>query len=99
MWGASLVDSNPQAGVLPHQRACGASIVQVNVREHQVCDVGEAQPIAIQSELECLVAGRWSRVNERDVARRADDGRGDGVRPPLEVQVDVGNTGGNRNGV
>ena len=58
------VDAQP--GVLAHEAAGGARMVEVDVREQQVADVGELEPALGQSRLQGRNAGRRPAVVERE---------------------------------
>ena len=59
---ADLGDVHLQAGVLAHEHARGAGVVEVDVREQQVADVGELEAALGEPCLQLGHAGRGAAV-------------------------------------
>ena len=66
---ADLGDVHAQPGVLADERAGGAGVVEVDVREQQVADVGELEA-ALGERLPSAPGGRWSGRSRGARARR-----------------------------
>ena len=63
---ADLGDVDAQPGVFAHERPGGAGVVEVDVREQQVADVGELEPALGEGRLQGRDAGRGPAVVERE---------------------------------
>ena len=90
---AALVDEHPDARVPAHDRAGGARVVEMNVREEHVRHVGEAQSLRLQAELERLQATRGTGVDERERAAAVHHAGRNGVRTAEKAEINPRETG------
>ena len=63
---ADLGDVHLEAWVLAHEHSSGTGVVEVDVREQQVPDVGELEPLLREAGLQLGDAGRGAAVLERE---------------------------------
>ena len=77
-----------EAGVLAHERARGARVVEVDVREQQVADVGQGETVRGQPVLQPRDADRRPAVEERRTVVRLEDVGADDLLGRLVVEVD-----------
>ena len=80
-----LGDVHLQAGVLADERACGAGVVEVDVREEQVPQIGQLETARCEPGLQMLDAGRGATVEERGPVVGLEQVAADD-RPALEVE-------------
>src|SRR5919201_5002625 len=72
MWGADLRDVHLQPRVLAHEHAGRARVVEVDVREQQVAQVGELEAALPQAFFQPRHAGGGAAVEERRPIRRLE---------------------------
>ena len=70
---ADLGDVHLQPRALAHERARGSRVVEVDVREEQVADVGEVEAALGESGLQVRDAGRRAAVEERGPVDRVEE--------------------------
>ena len=81
---ADLGDVHLQARVLAHEHARGAGVVEVDVREQQVADVGELEAALGEACLQLGHAGRRAAVLQREAVLGLEQVRAD---HPLVAEV------------
>ncbi|MEA2425816.1 MAG: hypothetical protein QOH13_2226, partial [Thermoleophilaceae bacterium] len=86
---ADLGDPDCQAGVAAHDRAGGAGVIEMDVREEQVADVLEAQAVLRESRLERRQRRGRPAIEQRKSVVGVDDVHADRVRPSAEVQIQM----------
>ena len=74
MGRADLGDPDAEAGMLAHDRAGGAGVVEVDVREQEVADVGQLEPALGEPVLAAAAASSPGR-SRRAPARPAVSSR------------------------
>ena len=74
--------------MLAHERARGARVVEVDVREQQVADVGQRETVRGQPVLQPRDADRRPAVEERRTVVRLEDVDADDLLGRLVVEVD-----------
>ena len=84
---ADLGDVNLEPRVLAHEHARGARVVEVDVREEQVPDVGEVEPALGEAGLQVRDGGGRAAVEERRAVLRLEQVAADDARR-LVVEVD-----------
>ena len=72
--GSDLRDVNLQRRMLADERARRAGVVEMDVREEQMPDVGELEPTLGEPGLQVLDAGRRAAVEERGAVVRSRRG-------------------------
>ena len=85
---ADLGDVHLQRGVLPHERACGAGVVEVDVREKEVADVAQLEPSLGEAGLQGRDARRRAAVVERQPVVGLEGVAPDGAGQALVEKVD-----------
>ena len=85
---ADLRDVHLQRRVLAHERAGGAGVVEVDVREEQMADVAELEVALREPGLQRRNARRRPAVVEREAVVGLDDVAADVAGQPLVEQVD-----------
>ncbi len=90
---AALVHINPQRGIVAHERAGRAGMIQVDVREQQRRDVAHRQPGGRKGRVQGRERARRSRVDDRRAAGSMKERSGHDPGARQEVQVAVGHTG------
>jgi hypothetical protein len=61
-----------EPGSLPDERAGGAGVVEMDVAEEQVVDVGEREPAPREASLQCRDGGGRAAVEEREAVVSLD---------------------------
>ena len=74
--------------MLLHERARGARVVEVDVREQEVVDVLQLEPARGEALLQRGDRRGRAAVVQREALLRLDDVAADGSFDPLEAQVD-----------
>ena len=92
---AALVDEHLDGRVLPHQRAGGARMVEMDVRQEELADIAEADALrasAPPAGCRAMVDGPGSMSATPDGALK--DGRRNDLGMPEKVEIDVVKPGG-----
>jgi hypothetical protein len=84
---SDLGNVNAQPGVFADERAGGTGMVEVDVREKQVADVGEGEPAVGEGRLQRRDAGGRPAVVEREPVVGLEQVAGDDALV-LVVQID-----------
>src|SRR5262249_48667091 len=90
MRGADLGDVHLQARMLAHERPGRAGVVEADVGEKEVPDVGEPEPTLGAPRLQRVEAGRGPTGEERGAVLRLEQVGPDDAGDGLVVEVDRG---------
>jgi hypothetical protein len=93
---ASLVNENLNPRVLPYERTGHPSVVEVDVGQQNLPDIGDGDSLPAKGFFETLVRGRRSGIDERHTRRVVKDCGGYDFGDSEKVQVDVIESGGKR---
>jgi len=85
---ADLGDVDLELGLLPDERAGGAGVVEMDVAEEQVVDVGEREPAPREASLQCRDGGGRAAVEEREAVVGLDQVAADDALGAEVVEVD-----------
>ena len=91
-----LVHADPDVGVLAHEGAGGAGVVEVDVGEENRPHVGRRDALLAERRTQGVEAGRRPGVHEGGPAGVLEDGGGDDPGLAEEVQVGVGDAARDR---
>ena len=69
---AALVDEHGDSGMLPDDGARGAGVIEMNVREKEVRDVGQPETLLLQTGFQRRQAGGGTWVHQRHRASTRD---------------------------
>ncbi len=86
---AALVHEHLDRRVLTHERPGDARVVEMDVGQEQLADVGDADSLAPERGSQGVERGRRPRVDERHPARALQDGGRDDLGISKKVEVDV----------
>ncbi len=86
--GTDLGDVDDQGGVLTHERAGRARVVEMDVREEQVLQVADLRAAGAERVAERREAARRAAVEERQPVVRLDEVRGDSAGVPAVQEVE-----------
>src|SRR6266446_6065838 len=89
-WSSDVCSSDLEAGILAHQRACSAGVVQVDVREKNGVEIAHADATCLQLAMQGLERGARAGVDNGAVAVRLEKRSGDGSPPPHPKIVERG---------
>ena len=81
-------DPDGQVRLLPDERAGGAGVIEVDVREQQVADVGQFDPVLAEAGDESRQCRGRAAVLESEPVRGFEQVHADRVFPAAEPQVD-----------
>src|SRR5262249_1545126 len=90
---ASLVDEYLDVWMTRDDRAGCPRVIEMDVREQQVRDIRQRDPLPAQLFLQTIEAGCRSRIDERDLPRASDDGRRDYMTTSEKMQIEITHTG------
>ena len=93
---ASLVDEYLHRGVLADHRPGCACVIEMDVREQQLPDIGEPDAPAPERRAQRFDRRRGTRIDQRDAARPLQHRCGDDLRLSEKVQIDVVEARGER---
>ena len=88
MRSPDLGDPDRQVGVLPDERPGGAGVVEMDVREQQMADVGQLDPVLVEALDEPRQGRRRTAVLESEPVGRLEQIHAHRVLAAAEVQVD-----------
>src|SRR5688572_19666414 len=88
MRSAALVDQHLDVWVLPDDGPGCAGVVQMDVGQEDVTDVGPPDTIRLQSQLECGKTRCGAGVDDRHPAMALHQPACDDLRPSAKVQID-----------
>src|SRR5690242_6841160 len=85
---ADLGHPHRQARMLPDDRAGGARVVEMDVREEQMAQVGQLEAVRSESGAEGVEGRRRPAVEQRQAVLGVHEVHADRVLEPAEMQVD-----------
>jgi len=80
--------------MLPHERARAPGVIEVDVRQQQLPDVRDRDPLPLQGRTQVLERRGRPGIDQRDVSRCLEDGGGDDLGAAKKVEVDLIKPGG-----
>ncbi len=87
---AILVDMHGEAGIFPDQRAGGAGVVQVDVREKDGVEIAHAEAVRLEILLKSFERGARAGIDNGAMAVRFEKRGGNGVRATGPEIVECG---------
>ena len=86
---ARFVDEHAQPRIVAHERARGARMIEMDVRQQQRRHVGHRDAGAFELASKHGKGARWSGIDQRHAAFAVQHAGGDDARHALKQQIDV----------
>jgi hypothetical protein len=86
--GAAFVDENLDVRMIAHDGSGRASVIEVNVSQEDVSDVGPTDTICLQSQFERGQTRCRSWIHNRHTGSTLHQAGGDHLGPAMELEID-----------